>query len=117
MTDIDRIQGDWKLVSGERNGTALAPDAVKEVQLIFSGSRLTTKKSEQATDATFVLYPEAAPKGIDLDMDGSVGLGIYKLEGDSLSILHGEIEQPRPKNFDAVKDGNLTLLVLRRMKK
>jgi uncharacterized protein (TIGR03067 family) len=117
MTDIDRIQGDWELVSGERNGAALAQNAVKDVQLIFSGSRLTTKKADQMTDATFVLHPEASPKGIDLDMDGSVGLGIYRLEGDSLSILHGEVEQPRPKDFDAVQDGNLTLLVLRRMKK
>jgi uncharacterized protein (TIGR03067 family) len=115
-TDFDRLQGDWALVSGERNGEALAPSAIKDVRLTFAGNRLITKKPEGSTEATFVLLPQAKSKGIDLDMGGSVGLGIYKLEEDSLSILHGEIEQPRPKDFDDVKAGNLTLLVLTRIK-
>jgi len=117
LTDLDMIQGDWALVSGERHGETFGLDIVKEVRLVVTENRLTTKKADGSTEATFELHPETQPKGIDLNMDGSVGLGIYRLEADSLSILHGEIEEPRPRDFDAVKDGNLTLLVLRRVSK
>ena len=117
LTDVDLIQGEWALVSGERHGEAFMPDAIKDVRLVFTENRLTTKKADGSTEATFVLHPEMQPKGIDLNMDGSVGLGIYRIEADSLSILHGEIEEPRPRNFDAVRNGNLTLLVLRRVSK
>ena len=88
-------------------------EAIKNVKLTFAGNVLKTTKPDGETEATFVLHPEMDPKGIDLDMEGNLGLGIYKLDGDSLSILHGEIEEPRPKEFGAVKDGALTLLVLR----
>jgi hypothetical protein len=54
------------------------------------------------------------PKGTDIDMNGRLGLGIYKLEGRMLTVLHGEIEEPRPADFDALKSGNLTMLVLRK---
>jgi uncharacterized protein (TIGR03067 family) len=117
QSDLDVIQGEWALVSGERHGVVFGLDTIKEVRLAFTGNRLTTKKADGSAEATFELHPETQPKGIDLNMDGSVGLGIYRLETDSLSILHGEIEEPRPQDFDAVKNGNLTLLVLRRVSK
>jgi uncharacterized protein (TIGR03067 family) len=115
LTDFDLIQGEWELVAGERDGEAFGPDAIKEVRLVFTENRLITKKADGSAEATFELHPETQPKSIDLNMDGSVGLGIYRLETNSLSILHGEIEEPRPSDFEAVKDGNLTLLVLRRV--
>ena len=114
MKDIDRIQGEWVLISGERHGQPFANETIKDVTLTFDGDVLKTAKADGVTEATFTLYPETNPKGIDLDMDGSLGLGIYKFEEDTLTILHGEIEEPRPKDFEEIKDGTLTLLVLRK---
>ena len=84
------------------------------MKLKFIGNVLKTQKKNDVTEAAFTLHPEMKPKGIDLDMGGSLGLGIYKLEGEVLTIVHGEIEEPRPVDFDAVKIGNLTMLVLRK---
>jgi uncharacterized protein (TIGR03067 family) len=112
MNDKETVQGTWVLVAGERHGTKFGDEVVKNVKLIFLGDVLKTRKPNDVTEAKFTLHPETNPKGIDLDMDGSVGLGIYKLEGNTLTILHGEIEEPRPADFDAVKDGKLTMLVL-----
>jgi uncharacterized protein (TIGR03067 family) len=115
MKDIDRIQGTWKLVSGERNGEALPAEITTNVSLIFSGNKLTTKNKNTVTEALFTLHPETNPRGIDLDMEGNVGLGIYELGGEKLTILHGEVEEARPANFDALKNRNLTLLILNKI--
>ena len=113
MKDIDRIQGEWVLISGERHGQPFADEAIKDVTLTFDGNVLKTAKADGVTEAIFTLHPETNPKGIDLDMDGNLGLGIYKLE-DTLTIVHGEIDEPRPKDFEEIKGGTLTLLVLRK---
>jgi uncharacterized protein (TIGR03067 family) len=107
------IQGTWALVSGERHGEEFAVETLKNVTLTFVGDVLKTKKNTDVTEAKFTLHPETNPKGMDLNMDGNIGLGIYKLEGNMLTILHGEIEEARPADFNAVKNGNLTLLILR----
>jgi uncharacterized protein (TIGR03067 family) len=115
MNDIARIQGKWILISGERHGKVFPKEATKNVTLTFDGNILKTAKADGVAEATFMLHPETNPKGIDLDMDGSLGLGIYKLKDDNLTILHGEINEPRPKDFEEIKGGTLTLLVLRKV--
>jgi uncharacterized protein (TIGR03067 family) len=113
MDDQEIIQGTWSLVSGERNGTPLPNEVLQLVRLIFDGNKLTTKHRDQTTEATFKLDPAKSPREIDVDMEGSVGKGIYLLDGDSLKIIHGEVGSERP--MDLAKGGHgLTVLVLRR---
>jgi uncharacterized protein (TIGR03067 family) len=114
MTDHEAIQGLWALVSGERHGKAFSEGIVKRVTLEFSQDALSTKTGDRVNSATFKLHPDTTPKGIDLDMDGAVGEGIYNLEGDTLTILHGEVGDNRPTHFDARETPRLTLLVLAR---
>ncbi len=116
MTDQERIQGTWRLVSGERQGRSLPDDAVRDVSLIFVGDALTTKTRGRETEARFELIPGTEPKGIDLDMAGAVGLGIYLLDGDDLKVAHGEVGDPRPSGFGAEEGGPSTTLVLRRVR-
>ena len=112
--DFEKIQGTWKLVSGERHGEKFTAETIQTVKLTFAGDALRTQKGGDASEATFTLHSEMDPKGIDLNMDGSLGLGIYKLEGTTLTILHGEVDQPRPTDFGAVESGELTMLVLQK---
>lgn len=114
VTDQERIQGTWRLVSGERQGKALPEEAVRDVTLTFAADRLTTRSKGRATEAQFTLRPDANPKAIDLDMGGAVGRGIYLLAGDDLKIAHGEVGDPRPSGFVAEEGGTLTILVLKR---
>jgi uncharacterized protein (TIGR03067 family) len=117
MKDADRIQGAWELVAGERHGETFSDELVKNVTLTFTGDTLKTKNGGNVTEATFKLHPEMKPKGIDLIMEDSAGLGIYKFERDALTILHGEIDEPRPNDFDIQKNDMLTLLILKRAEK
>lgn len=113
MNDNERIEGTWLLVSGERHGQAFSDEIVKAVSLEFSGDTLSTNNRDHVSKATFVLHSDTSPKGIDLDMDGSVGLGIYELGGDTLKVLHGEVGDERPSDFGP-EQSRLTLLVLKR---
>jgi uncharacterized protein (TIGR03067 family) len=115
MADQEKIQGTWELVSGERNGKPLPDEVIQHVKLIFAGDKLTTQHKDRKTEATFKLDANKTPKEIDLDMDGSVGKGIYQLDGDSLKLVHGEVGDPRPKEFPKEGSG-LTVLVLKSQK-
>jgi uncharacterized protein (TIGR03067 family) len=115
MSDREKIQGTWALVSGERGGKPLPDDVVRHVKLIFAGDNLTTKNKDRQTRATFRLDPTKEPKEIDLHMEGSVGKGIYQLDGDTLKIVHGEVGDARPTEFPKAGSG-LTVLVLKREK-
>jgi uncharacterized protein (TIGR03067 family) len=112
MSDQENIQGIWQLNTGERGGKPFPDDVVKGV--LFDGDKLTTKVKDRATTFAFKLFPDQMPKAIDLDMDGTIGQGIYRLEGNTLTIVHTEAGQDRPSEF-ATKDGTpLTMMVLKR---
>ena len=114
-SDVEKIQGTWLLISGERGGKALPPEITKNITLVFAGDKLTTKNKDRKTEATFKLDATRKPKEIDIDMEGSVGRGIYQLDGDNLKIAHGEVGGPRPTEFPKELSG-LTVLVLKREK-
>jgi uncharacterized protein (TIGR03067 family) len=116
VNDRERLQGTWQLVSGERHGKPLPDEVVKQVTLVFAGDKLTTRKKSGASEARFTLHPDTKPAGIDLDMDGSVGLGIYLLEGDRLKLAHVEVGEPRPTGFTGKENPQGTLLILERRK-
>jgi uncharacterized protein (TIGR03067 family) len=115
IKDEMTIRGTWALVSGERHGKVFSDKVVKAVSLEFSEDSLFTKNNDSVSRAKFKLHPDTTPKGIDLDMDGSIGLGIYKLDGDRLTILHGEVDDKRPTHFDPKQSPRLTMLVLKRI--
>jgi uncharacterized protein (TIGR03067 family) len=115
MSDEEDIQGSWALVSGERNGKSLPAEVIQHIRLIFAGDKLTTKHKDRKTEAAFKLVSNTTPKEIDLDMEGSIGKGIYELGGDFLKIVHGEVGDARPKEFPRAGSG-LTVLVLKREK-
>jgi uncharacterized protein (TIGR03067 family) len=114
MTDQEKIQGTWQLVSGHRHGNVFPMEVTKNVRLIFAGDKLTTMNKDRGNDARFTLHPQLSPKGMDMDMQGHIGTGIYALEGDTLTIVHGEVGQSRPASFDGTAEPGLTMLKLQR---
>jgi uncharacterized protein (TIGR03067 family) len=114
MTDQEAIQGTWSLTSGERHGKPFSEEVVRNVKLVFAGGTMTTKNGDRASQVTFKLNEAASPGEIDVIMDGQKGQGLYALDGDTLTILHGEVGDARPATFDARVTPRLTLLVLRR---
>jgi uncharacterized protein (TIGR03067 family) len=110
--ELEKLQGTWRLVSGEESGDELTPEAAKRerMQFIFKGETLIIKHKDQVIEEFSVTVdPSKDPKQIDLrftkgDDKGKICLGIYSIDGDQMKIctntkLHPTTKEKRPNVF------------------
>ena len=106
--DKEKLQGTWVLVSHDQGGEKRDADANKKITFTVKGDAITMMHGDQAQDGTFKLNETKKPKEIDLTVteDGKTEahLGIYKLDGDTLTICKSHPPQDRPTEF-ASKEG------------
>jgi RNA polymerase sigma factor (sigma-70 family) len=120
VKDQEKILGTWAYVSVEANGKKV-PEAVKDARLTFAAeSKFTAiNRKGEKMGGTYKLDPARKPKQITTTNDkGKTHLGIYKLEGDTLTIcIHQEDGADRPTEFATKKGTKIVLVVLEREKK
>jgi uncharacterized protein (TIGR03067 family) len=110
--DLDKLEGEWKLVSKEDRGKK-APDSV--VTLTFKGDQAVLIANMEKTKATCKIDPSKEPKTIDIASVGPKGeesllLGIYKLEGDTFTLCRATGSAERPIEFKTTSEaGFLTV--------
>lgn len=111
-SDLDRLQGEWKLVAGKRRGKAAPPDG-PTITLAVRGDTFTLKTGKRDEATRVRLHPEKSPKQIDfVDKNGKVtSLGIYKLEGNKATFCFDE--RVRPATFESKTGTHVTLFVFR----
>jgi uncharacterized protein (TIGR03067 family) len=106
-TDQDQFQGEWAVVKIEQQGEDL-PDYVKDNSpaMIYKAGKYTFKLGGSTDEAgEFKLDPRAKLPTLDYTITegvhkGKRQLGIYKLDGDSLTIcLNEEGADARPAKF------------------
>src|SRR5947209_8083015 len=101
--ELKKLEGNWKLTREERRGH-LRPTAERgKESVFFEEGRIkwlgpATKTGDVSVNAA------ADPKEIDVEVTrgstiGKKLLGIYKIEGDKLTICWGEPDEKRPKKF------------------
>ncbi len=120
-SDKDKIQGEWKVTSIKIGGHEPDDkDHILKSPWVFKGDKLTFEPFE----ADFKLDPSKDPKQIDVTIqkgpDGEKGLmalGIYKLDGDKLTIhaCHPG-DGDRPTDFETTGGRNV-LVTLERVRK
>jgi uncharacterized protein (TIGR03067 family) len=120
--DLYRMRGTWRLevryVGGE------VKPAATEVTYTFSGSTLTIGHNGQVPKIgklAVQLDAGKKPPAIDMKSDDGrvvVSRGIYKLEGNKLTLCIAVGEgDPRPTDFASPKGSRTMLAVLKRAKK
>jgi uncharacterized protein (TIGR03067 family) len=118
-----KLQGTWTIVSHDSNGKKVEAKVISGWNLTVAGDRMTTRDGLDILDeSTFRLDPGARPKAIDLaftagpDKDKSVK-GIYKLEGNELTICVAEPGKDRPTALVSKEGSGHLLFVFKRVKK
>jgi uncharacterized protein (TIGR03067 family) len=118
--DQEKLQGDWTMQSGERDGEPFPEEVVKAMKRTVTGDKFViTRDGETLAKGTFTLDASQKPKTIDAKLEGA-GLsvqGIYELDGDTLKVCNAGPREARPKEFATKAESGLTLVVWKKAKK
>jgi uncharacterized protein (TIGR03067 family) len=123
--DLKTMQGDWAGDSFTRDGMAFPPDDAQALFRTVKGDRYTLSRFRKKVgsgkftiDATkspreITFYPDAPPKG----KPAPAMPGIYKIEGDRITMCYPAPGGKRPTKFEAPEGSGLSLVVWVREKK
>ncbi len=121
--DEDRLQGNWKVTSVENAGKKADPKDFANWKMVVAGDKITEFDGKEVMDEyTFRLDPAARPAAIDMtglagESRGKTMQGIYRLEGDTLSVCVSEPgKRDRPREFRSAEGSAHVLLVFQRVK-
>ena len=121
--EVARHQGVWNAESFTRDGEKTPEEIVKTITRTAEAGHIVWKRNGKAfAGTTMILDTSADPKTIDILPDGGPAqdkkvLGIYKIEGDVLTICMADADVPRPKAFSAEKGSRTTLMTFRKAAK
>ena len=116
--DASNIQGTWIIESAMADGKE--DNEIKGDRMTFKDGIVTVKTKEKDEKGTYKIDPSQKPKTIDVKEDGKdkVYQGIYKLEGDKLTIcIPEQAGNKRPTEFTAKEGSKQMILQLKREKK
>ena len=121
-TDLDKLQGNWVMVSMETEGHEVEAEDIKDNRAVYEQNHLTLKTGDRVRRRGIVtLDPGRKPKAINTwDQDGPYDdqtvPGIYELEGDTLKLCFARPGQERPKEFTTKSGTAFLLCVYKRQK-
>jgi uncharacterized protein (TIGR03067 family) len=119
--ELKRHQGTWVTTSSIFDGQPAAPELVRSIRRIVTDDHVVWERDgKRFAGTTIVLDPKKEPKTIDVIPDGGPNrgepiLGIYKLQGDTITICMAGPAQPRPKEFKAEKGSGYSLRTFERV--
>ena len=116
--DEQKILGTWTVESCEVWGEKVPEEKFKETKFTFAPGGKWNRKGDKQEEGTCKLDPAKKPKEITLTTDErGTELGIYKLDGDTLTICLEANGNERPTEFASKAGSMANLIFLKRMKK
>ncbi len=117
IKDQAKLQGEWMMVSGERDGQPFPDEFRKGFKRVAKGDETTVTMGDQLfMKAKFTLDPTKKPKTIDYSVTGGTyagnrQLGIYELNGDTAKFCFSIPGRARPDDFSTKSQDGRTLSV------
>ena len=107
--DLDKLQGTWDLVTLNLDGKEIPAERIKaaKLQTVYKGNNLSRVNNAKKSDSAAIKIDSSkSPKHLDTtNKDGVTEVGIYKLNGDSLTICtRTESGKERPTKFEPNAD-------------
>ena len=118
--ELARHQGTWRASTSVYDGQDAPAEIVRSITRTVEKDHVVWKRDGKSfAGTTIAIDPSRGPKTIDVIPDGGKNrcervLGIYKLDGDTLTICMAAPGQPRPTALRAEKGSGWTLRTFRR---
>jgi uncharacterized protein (TIGR03067 family) len=119
---VPSVVGVWEMESYTYAGTPRRLGAQPSRYEFTDDSKWFTYRGERKTgERTYSTNPKADPPTIDLNYDPSeqnppMGRGIFKVEGDTLTVCLVRNKEPRPTVFESTRETATFLFVFKRVK-
>lgn len=114
---LEKLQGSWQLVSAEIRGRKVVIDAGTNTdRTVIDGEKVTVMRGgRESHSSTIRIDPSKSPGHMDsthVVRNGvkTVSEGIYKLEGDTLTICASISGEKRPERFESNEKVMLSVL-------
>jgi uncharacterized protein (TIGR03067 family) len=120
--ETKKMQGSWKVTASQVNGGKIPLEAFKKVVVVIKDNRIFFKDNGTTYDEIeFDLDLATKPREIDFLYTaglkkGVLERGIYKLDGDQLTICMAQQKQKRPAEFVSQKGTGQQMFVFKRDK-
>jgi uncharacterized protein (TIGR03067 family) len=117
--DLQSLQGTWRAIHAEADGSSLPAHLYRDARLVISGCRFSLTNplpdAEQNVCGSFAIDPSARPRRLDVTPDGGATLReVYELEDDTLTVCYQPAGAAPPTGLGTVPGSGLVLFAYRR---
>jgi RNA polymerase sigma factor (sigma-70 family) len=118
-TDSQNLQGTWVLVRLVSDGQESPADQARALRLELTDKAFRSDHAGRLfRQATYTIDPSRDPRWMDILSPGDYGghdcRGIYRIEGDQLTLCHARPGAERPTRFESEPGSGVILAVWRR---
>jgi uncharacterized protein (TIGR03067 family) len=116
--DLEKLQGDWDLVSAETKGKDITKVAKQSFSMKIKGKKFRLESGGNLLQFTFRVNSAKSPKEIDFKTAAALtALGIFAFDGDKLKLSWLPAGKGRPKGFATDAKTNQFTFVVKRKKR
>jgi uncharacterized protein (TIGR03067 family) len=118
--DLSSLQGTWRVIALEVEGTRVPPDSFRDAHVVVEGDRFESLGMGAPYGGTLFLADDGEPRELEIRFNhgphaGLSSFGIHDLSQDVWLNCLGLVGRPRPRSFATVHGSGHALQVLQRV--